>query len=91
MPAPLLEVRDLETRFFTPAGIVRAVNGLSFSLEAGETLGIVGESGSGKSVAMLSLLRLLPPAARVTGGEAHFAGPDLLKLRDRPARASRSS
>ncbi len=85
----LLEVRELETRFRTPTGLVRAVNRVSFTVQAGETLGLVGESGSGKSVTMLSLLRLLPPAAQVTGGEAWFEGQDLLRLRDRPLRRLR--
>ncbi len=60
MPAPLLEVRDLKTHFFTEDGITRAVDGLSYEIGAGETLGIVGEFGCGKSVAALSVLRLLP-------------------------------
>lgn len=85
----LLEVRELETRFRTPTGLVRAVNRVSFTVQTGETLGLVGESGSGKSVTMLSLLRLLPPAAQVTGGEAWFEGQDLLRLRDRPLRRLR--
>ncbi len=85
----LLEVRELETRFRAPTGLVRAVNRVSFTVQAGETLGLVGESGSGKSVTMLSLLRLLPPAAQVTGGEAWFEGQDLLRLRDRPLRRLR--
>ena len=64
--APLLEVRNLRTTFRTEDGPVTAVNGLSFSLDAGETLGIVGESGSGKSVTALSIMRLLPRSATVT-------------------------
>ena len=58
--APLLEVQDLQTHFFTRRGVVRAVNGVSFNLMPGETLGLVGESGSGKTITCLSLLRLLP-------------------------------
>ena len=61
MAAPLLAVRDLETHFFTEDGITRAVNGVSFEVGLGQTLGIVGESGCGKSVTALSVLRLLPP------------------------------
>jgi oligopeptide transport system ATP-binding protein len=77
----VLEVRDLETRFHTPEGVVHAVNGVSFHLEEGETLGIVGESGCGKSVTVLSILRLIPdPPGKVEQGEAVFMGRDLLKL-----------
>ncbi len=77
----LLEVRDLRTSFHTRDGIVRAVDGISFDLEPGQTVGIVGESGSGKSVACYSLLGLLPmPPARIEGGEAVFDGIDLLRL-----------
>jgi len=66
----LLEVKDLQTHFFTEEGVVRAVDGISFSVDRGEVLGIVGESGSGKSVASLSLLRLIPdPPGRIVGGE----------------------
>src|SRR5918912_4644798 len=84
--APLLEVRDLRVSFNTEDGVVRAVDGVSFTLAPGEVLGIVGESGCGKSVTMLSLLRLLPPTAVVTG-RALFDGMDLLtasehRLRD---------
>jgi oligopeptide transport system ATP-binding protein len=77
----LLEVRDLKTWFHTRDGIVRAVDGVSFDVEAGQTVGIVGESGSGKSVTCYSLLGLIPmPPGRIEGGEARFDGVDLLKL-----------
>jgi oligopeptide transport system ATP-binding protein len=76
---PLLEVSDLRTRFHTRGAVFRAVDGVSFSLERGETLGLVGESGSGKSVTCASLLRLLPtPPARIEAGSARFDGIDLL-------------
>jgi oligopeptide transport system ATP-binding protein len=74
-----LEVRNLETSFFTQDGEIRAVRGVSFSLEKGETLGIVGESGSGKSVTVLSLLRLLGDSAK-TQGQVWFHDQDLVKL-----------
>jgi oligopeptide transport system ATP-binding protein len=77
----LLDVKGLETQFKTPDGIVHAVNGVSFGLKEGETLGVVGESGSGKSVTMLSVLGLIPnPPGRVVAGEALFFGQDLLKI-----------
>jgi oligopeptide transport system ATP-binding protein len=81
----ILHVRDLVTRFYTFDGVVHALNGVGFDLDAGETLAIVGESGSGKSVTMLSLLHLLPtPPARIEGGQAIFqdngSRTDLLKL-----------
>lgn len=81
----VLEVKDLVTRFYTPEGVVHAVNGVSFRLKEGETLAIVGESGSGKTVTMTSILGLIPsPPGKVEGGQAHFAGKsghrDLLKL-----------
>jgi len=77
----LLEVNNLRTAFHTREGVVRAVNGVSFSLEKGQTLGIVGESGSGKSVTCYSMLDLIPrPPGRIEGGEAIFDGQDLLKL-----------
>lgn len=78
--APLLSVKNLHTYFYRPDGVVKAVDGISYSIETGETLGIVGESGSGKSVSVLSLLRLLRKNGRVEEGEAVFAGRDLLKL-----------
>jgi oligopeptide transport system ATP-binding protein len=77
----LLEVRHLETRFFTQDGIVHAVNDLSFHVDEGETLGIVGESGSGKSISMLSVMGLIPtPPGKITRGEVLFEGRDLLKV-----------
>lgn len=81
MPDLLLDVRGLETQFKTPDGIVHAVNGVSFGLKEGETLGVVGESGCGKSVTMHSVLGLIPsPPGKVTAGEAFFFGQDLLKM-----------
>jgi len=77
---PLLVVEDLRTHFFTRRGVTRAVDGVSFTLHAGETLALVGESGSGKSVTCLSLVRLVPePAGRIVGGRVMFAGEDLLQ------------
>ncbi len=77
----LLQVRDLRTHFFTDEGVVKAVDGVSYDLEEGETLGLVGESGCGKSVSALSLLRLIPsPPGKIVGGEVIFEGQDLLKL-----------
>ena len=81
MATPLLNVKGLETQFKTPDGIIHAVNGVSFSLNEGETLGIVGESGCGKSVTMLSILRLIPmPPGKIVAGEAFFREQDLLKI-----------
>lgn len=77
----ILEVSQLKTWFHTREGVVRAVDGVSFEVEAGETVGIVGESGSGKSVACYSLLQLIPsPPGRIEGGQALFEGKDLLQL-----------
>jgi len=79
--APLLSVEDLRTHFFTVDGVTRAVDGVSFTVAAGETLGIVGESGCGKSVTALSILRLLPQRiGRIVGGRVVFEGTDLLGL-----------
>ena len=74
---PLLQVRDLQTHFFTRRGLVRAVNSVSFDLMPGETLGLVGESGSGKTITCLSILRLLPRGAKIVGGEILFDGKDI--------------
>ena len=79
--ANVLEVKDLVVRFKTPEGVVHAVNGVTFDLQEGETLGVVGESGCGKSVTMLSILGLVPqPPGKIESGSAHFLGKDLLKL-----------
>ncbi len=79
--APLLEVRDLQVAFFTKDGVVRAVNGISYTLDQGDTLGIVGESGCGKSVSVLAMLRLLPePPAKIMGGQVLLEGQDILRL-----------
>jgi len=77
----ILEVRDLRTQFHTLDGVVRAVDGVSFDLERGETLGIVGESGCGKSVTALSILRLIPPeTGRIASGSIRFEGQELVAL-----------
>ena len=93
MNAPLLEVRQLQTHYFTFGGsrVVRAVEGVSFALEAGETLGLVGESGCGKTTTCLSIVGLLPPAARIVGGEIRLNGADLAKKSQRQMRRLRGS
>jgi oligopeptide transport system ATP-binding protein len=79
---PLLQVRDLEVAFYTKDGVVRAVNGISYDVEQGDTLGIVGESGSGKSVSTMAMLRLIPePPGKIEGGQVLLEGRDLLQLR----------
>ena len=86
----LLEIENLRTQFFTSAGTVRAVDGISYSVEAGETVALVGESGCGKSVSALSILRLIPnPPGRIVGGSIRFKGTDLLQLSDAEIRAVR--
>ena len=86
----LLDVRDLRIYFDTDDGVVKAVDGVSFQLRPGETLGIVGESGSGKSVTNLSLLRLIPePPGRIVSGEVIFQGQDILKLPEAEVRKIR--
>jgi oligopeptide/dipeptide ABC transporter ATP-binding protein len=79
--ATLLEVKDLRTHFFTFEGVVKAVDGVSYEVEEGETLGLVGESGCGKSVSALSLMRLIPdPPGKIMSGELLFEGEDILKI-----------
>ncbi len=91
-PEPVLEVEDLRVRFYTRDGVVRAVEGLSFTVGRGETLGIVGESGCGKSVTAMSILRLLPePMARIESGTIRFNGRNLLELDEREMRSIRGN
>ncbi len=89
MAEPLLQVEGLEVQFWTARGQVYAVNGVSFEVSEGETLGIVGESGCGKSVTSLALLGILPRAGRVVAGSAMFQGRDLLQLPDKELRGIR--
>jgi oligopeptide transport system ATP-binding protein len=90
--AALLDVQNLQTEFHTTEGIVKAVNGVSYTLEEGGILGIVGESGSGKSVSVLSLLQLLPsPPAYVKGGAAVFDGRDLMQMSKKEIRSIRGN
>jgi oligopeptide transport system ATP-binding protein len=90
--APVLEVKGLKTQFFTQDGVVKAVNGISYELNEGETLGIVGESGCGKSVSVMSLMKLIPiPPGRIVGGEALFEGRDLMKIGDDEMRSVRGN
>ncbi|HLM57688.1 MAG TPA: ABC transporter ATP-binding protein [Pyrinomonadaceae bacterium] len=85
----LLEVKNLQTQFRTRAGVVRAVDGVSFHLEAGELLGLVGESGCGKSITALSVMRLVGSPGKIVSGEVWFDGRDLLKLSESEMRAIR--
>jgi oligopeptide/dipeptide ABC transporter ATP-binding protein len=81
VPEPILSIRDLGVEFVTDDGVVRAVDGVTYDVYPGETLGVVGESGSGKSVSTMSILGLIPqPPGRIVSGEADFKGKDLLKL-----------
>ncbi|MFQ6673145.1 MAG: ABC transporter ATP-binding protein, partial [Candidatus Tectimicrobiota bacterium] len=89
---PLLVVEDLRTVFVTSQGTGRAVDGVSFQVRAGETLGLVGESGCGKTVTALSLLRLVPdPPGKIAGGAIHFNGTNLLGLTEEEMRAIRGN
>ncbi len=88
----LLEVKDLHTQFFTRDGVVHAVDGVSFQLAAGETLGLVGESGCGKTVTALSLMRLIPqPPGKIVKGSIFFDGQDVLKMDDDEVRSIRGN
>ena len=90
--AKLLEVKNLRTYFYTEEGVVRAVDGVSWDLSEGETLGLVGESGCGKSVTAMSILRLIPnPPGRIVDGEIFFEGQDLLKIGDAEMRSIRGN
>jgi peptide/nickel transport system ATP-binding protein len=89
---PLLAIEDLKTHFYTRDGVVRAVDGVSYAVNAGETLAVVGESGCGKSVTALSVLRLVPsPPGRIVGGAIRFQGADLLALSEAKMRAIRGN
>ena len=86
----LLELKELQTQFFTSAGTVKAVDGVSYSVENGETVAVVGESGSGKSVTAMSIMRLIPwPPGKIVGGSIQFDGKDLLSLSDEEMRKIR--
>src|SRR5882762_795975 len=87
----LLEVKNMRTHFPTRAGLVRAVDGVSFYLDRGELLGLVGESGCGKSITALSIMRLVAPPGKIVAGEILFAGRDLLKLSHAEMRSVRGS
>lgn len=88
----VLEVKKLETEFKTQRGVIKAVNGISYHLNAGETLGIVGESGSGKSVGVMSLMRLIPsPPGEITGGEVIMDGRDIAKISEEEMRDVRGN
>src|SRR5689334_12873589 len=90
MPSPILSVSDLRTYFHTGAGVARSVDGVSFDVMPGETLGIVGESGCGKSVTALSVLRLVQPPGRIEpGSRIAFEGRDILGLSERELREIR--
>lgn len=80
---PLLEIKNLQTVFYTEEGAVQAVNGVDLSIESGQVLGVVGESGCGKSITSLSVLRLVPNPGRITGGEILFEGKNLLDLSEK--------
>jgi len=77
---PLLAIQNLQTHFFTPTGLIKAINGVDLHIGTGETLALVGESGCGKSLTALSLLRLVPEPGRIVGGEIRFEGRDLLRM-----------
>ena len=89
---PLLQVKDLRTYFYTDEGVVKAVDGITYDVQEGETLALVGESGCGKSISALSLLKLIPiPPGRIVSGEVLFDGEDLLKLEEDEIRKIRGN
>jgi len=87
----VLEIRDLRTYFFTEAGVVKAIDGISLHVEQGETLGLVGESGSGKTVTALSTLKIVPKPGRIVGGTIRFEGKDILSLSEKQLRELRGN
>src|SRR5688572_18809115 len=88
--AQLLEVKNLVTKFYTDEGVVHAVNGITYTLNEGDSVAIVGESGSGKSVGVLSVMRLIPqPPGRIEQGEVLYSGRDLLRISDQEMRSIR--
>jgi oligopeptide transport system ATP-binding protein len=89
MTAPVLQIKNLKTQFFTDDGVVQAVDGVSFDLHPGETLGIVGESGCGKSVTALSILRLVQEPGRIVGGQILFNGSDIVTMSEEDVREIR--
>ncbi len=91
MAQTLLQVEELHTQFFTSRGVVRAVDGVSLHVEAGETLGVVGESGCGKTITALSILRLVPEPGRITSGRILFRGRDVTKMEDEEIRDFRGN
>ncbi len=92
MAEPLLQVKNLKTNFYTEEGVVQAVNGVSYDIEAGEILGLVGESGCGKTVSALSILRLIPnPPGKIVEGEIIFEGEDILKMDEDEVRRIRGN
>ncbi len=91
MAQTLLQVEDLHTQFFTSRGVVHAVDGVTFHVDAGETLGVVGESGCGKTMTALSILRLLPDPGRITSGRILFRGRDVTKMTDEEIRDFRGN
>ena len=89
---PLLQVKDLKTYFYTEEGVVKAVDGVTYDVQEGETLALVGESGCGKSVSAMSILRLIPfPPGRIVDGEVLFDGEDILKMDDDEVRRVRGN
>ena len=91
MDTAILEVRDLRTSFFTDDGEVKAVDGVSFVVPKGKTIGIVGESGSGKSITSLSILRLLASSGKIVGGEMLFKGENLINYSHKQMRDVRGN